>query len=201
MTRAPALQVVTTDDLPEYPISRDVRIDVHYFVKWQHNRWLGSSMCIGASYEAKGMARDLFDMAQNQSPIGTLPDDDVLLSRMLHVDLLHWQNLRKQQFGPMHGWTRCLADGEVRLMHRVVLEQVQDALFRREIRELSKEEGAERKRLQRLRDGLVKLGCAPAVVDDGILMGRIDGWLTANWKTKRGQMAYAAAFVEAQQQG
>lgn len=38
MTRAPALQVVTTDDLPEYPISRDVRIDVHYFVKWQHNR-------------------------------------------------------------------------------------------------------------------------------------------------------------------
>lgn len=201
MTAAPLLRINSLADLEEYPVGRDVRLDGHSFTKWEHNRWLASAMCLCATYEAKGMARDLFDHAQNQSPVGTLPDDDWQLSRMLRIDQAHWKVLREQRFGPLHGWERCTASGEVRLMHRVVLAQVQDALNRREMRSLSKEEQAERKRFQRLADGLAKLGVDEAVLGDGILMGRMDVWLSANCKGNRTREAYEAALVAARKEG
>lgn len=199
-SRSP-LQVVDCTDLPEYPVSRDMRLDAHAFVKWHHNRWLNSPLQLCGSYDAKGMARDLYDLAQNQCPVGTLPDDDVMLSRMLRLDLAHWQSMRPQPFGPLHGWVRCLSEGEVRLMHRDVLEQVQDALSRREMRSLSKEEAAERKRFERLREGLGKLGVTGVVLDDGVLMARLDVWLAQNCKGNRTRAAYEAVLVEAHQKG
>ena len=197
----PHLQPVPPVDLPDYPIDRETRLDAHSFMKWWHHRWLNSAMHLTGSYEVQGIAFALFNIAQNQSPVGSLPDDHYMLARLLRIDPAHWSDLCARAVGPLHGWTRCLSDGEVRLMHPVVLGQVSDALERREARTLSTEDAAERQRYKRLREGLTKIGVGPAVLDDGVLMGRLDGWLSAQWKGNRTRAAYEAVMVQAGKEG
>jgi len=201
MTRFAHLSTVPFGDLPDYPIPRETRLDSHSFVKWWHHRWLNSALHLIASYEVQGVAFALFNIAQNQSPVGTLPDDDAILAKLLHLDALSWADLRARRMGPLHGWTPCLSDGERRLMHSVVLAQVLDALERREARTLSVEDAAERQRFKRLREGLTRINCSQEVLADGVLMGRLDGWLTANWKGNRTRSAYEAAMVQAARAG
>lgn len=112
------LKLVVADDLPEYPIARAVRLDGNSFVKWQHLRWLSSKTARRASWEVKGMARELFDLAQMQSPIGTLPDDDDDLADMLRVSVSRMRELRAMEFGPLRNWMPCMSEGERRLMHK-----------------------------------------------------------------------------------
>lgn len=198
--RAAHLRPVT-GDLPEYPIPREVRLDGHHFVKWQHIRWLSSRTFKMADWDMQGMARALFDLCHLESPVGTLPDDDVELGLMLRVSARRMGDLRRLEFGPLRGWTPCLSDGEVRLMHRVVLSQVQDALERREVAELSKEEKARYQRLKRLREALERMGlCADALADDR-LIGRMDDWLRQSCKGNRRAHHYDSALAHAVQQG
>jgi hypothetical protein len=195
-------RLVESSSLPVYPISREDRLDGHAFVKWWHHRWISSRTFKLASWEAQGMARALFDMAQSESPIGTLPDHDDELAVMLRIDARRIAELRRQEFGPFRGWAPCLCEGEVRLMHPVVLEQVQDALDRREVRGLSKAAAAERQRLKRLRAGLAQIeGLAPAAAADDVLVKRMDDWLLVNRRGRRDQAAYKAAFVHAARMG
>lgn len=197
MSALPSVRVISVDDLPEYPIDRTTRLDGHSFVKWAHIRWLSSAMCKRATWEAKGMARELFDLAQLESPIGTLPDDDEELALMLRVDLHRMRELRAMRFGPLRNWSPCLSDGERRLMHKVVLEQVRDALERREVHELSKEEKAAYQRVKRLREALAKMGTAADVLADDVLIGRMDEWLKAHCRGNRRQQHYDAAMLQA----
>ncbi len=199
----PHLRAVPSEPIPLYPLPKDMRLDGHSFTKWQHNRWLNSSMFNLASYESQGMARALFDMAQNQSPIGTLPDSDLELARMLRVDPAYWLEVRARPMGPLHNWTPCSIQGsnEQRLMHPVVLAMVLDIIERREARDLSKEQQAERKRMERMRASLAKLGCNDGVLEDVILLGRMDQWLVKNWNGNRTRTAYERALIEATQQG
>lgn len=194
---APSLRAVNTADLEEYPIGREERLDGHGFVKWFHHRWLHSKTHLKASYEVQGMARALFDLAQMQSPIGTLPDDDEELAMLLRVDLPRWRTLRALEFGPLRNWRRCLAAGEVRLMHPVVLAQVQDALERREAHALSKEEKATYQRLKRLREGLKALGCSEDVLAEEVLIRRMDDWLRATCVGNRKPVHYERALQHA----
>ncbi|WP_225030468.1 hypothetical protein [Xinfangfangia pollutisoli] len=195
----PGLRAVPSD-LPVYPIGRDERLDGHSFVKWWYHRWTSSRTFKLASWEAQGMARALFDMAQSESPVGTIPADNDELAVMLRTDARRIVDLRRQEFGPFRGWRPCLCDGETRLMHPVVLEQVRDAIERRDQRALSGEELAARKRLQRLRDGLKECGLVEAALRDPVLMRRMDEWLAENWKKRRGSEAYGAVILHARRQ-
>jgi hypothetical protein len=189
------------NDLPVYPIPRDTRLDGNAFVKWHVHRWLSSRTFKLASWEVQGMARALFDMAQTESPPGTLPDDTAELAYMLRCDQRRLGELRAMEFGPFRNWTRCLCDGEVRLMHPVVLEQVQDAIERRELARLSSDDRAVKMRMDRLRKGLAEEGLGPEVTRDDVLVGRIDQWLVETRKGRRTQAVYRSAILHAVQQG
>ncbi|MPL79253.1 hypothetical protein SDC9_25129 [bioreactor metagenome] len=193
-------RLVQMDELEEYPIGRDERLDAHSFVKWWHHRWLSSRTFRLASWETQGMARALFDMSQTESPIGTLPDDDDELAVMLRVERRRIGELRRAEFGPFRGWRRCRCGDEVRLMHPVVLEQVRDALDRREAREMSREAAAVRKRRERLRDGLGKLGLSDAILGSDLLIERMDEWMLANVRGRRDGQSYGAALLHARRE-
>lgn len=206
MTVRPALTAVTQHALPEYPISRDERLPELAFVKWIPSRWLNSSGHLKCTYEVQGMARALFDIATAQSPIGTLPDDDEELAKLLRVDLGHWRALRALgERGPMRNWVRCLChgkgNGEVRLYHHVVTEQLMDVLNRREARELSKEAQAVTRRYQRMIDGLRKAGLSDEVLSDGILMTKMDRWLAENCTGNRTTLVMLRAIEHAHREG
>lgn len=196
--KIPQLRPVSTDDLEQYPISRNDRLDAHSFLKWGHHRWLSSRTFKLASWEMQGMARALFDMAQGESPPGTLPDSDEELSVMLRVPLSRMRELRQVEFGPLRNWMRCLCGNEVRLMHPVVLEQVRDALERRDTRALSNDAKAEYQRLRRLREALEKAGLSKDALADDVLIQRMDAWLSETRKGRRGGEAYAAVVLHAQ---
>lgn len=196
----PVLQVIE-GDLPEYPISRDVRLDGHSFVKWHHHRWLQSRMCLRGDFECKGMARDLFDVAQTQSPVGTLPADTDDCALLIRADRARFADLCRREFGPLHGWVRCVSGGELRLMHPVVLEQVQDALDRREVSNLSREEKAVYQRQKRLRAAWAGLGVGKDALADDVLIARVDGWMAETVRGNRKQVHYESALVHAAKVG
>lgn len=203
---ARTVQLIEAADLPEYPISRDERLPELAFVKWVPSRWLNSSGHLKCTYEVQGVARALFDLATAQSPIGTLPDDDEELALLLRINLGHWQALRALGArGPLRNWSRCMCggkgNGEVRLWHRVVTEQLMDVLNRREARELSKEAQAEVKRHQRMIEGLRKAGLADEVCADGILMTRLDRWMKENCTGNRTSLVYLRAIEHAHREG
>ena len=140
--KAPQLMVVPDSALPVYPLTRDERLDGNSFVKWQTHRWLSSRTYKLCSWEVQGMARALFDLSQHESPVGTLPDDEEELAVMLRCDVRRMRELRAMALGPLRNWVPCLCGNERRLMHPVVLEQVRDALERRAMADLSKDEKA-----------------------------------------------------------
>lgn len=199
MTTAASRPVlIEAEAIEDYPIGRDERLDQHGFVKWHFHRWLSSRTFRLSSWEVQGMARALFDMSQTESPVGTLPDDDAELAVMLRCDARRVRALRQDEFGPFRGWRPCRSDGERRLMHPVVLEQVRDALERRDARSLSGEAKAEYQRLRRLREALAKLGMEARVLADDVLVNRMDLWLRENRKGRRDRAAYEAVILHAQ---
>ena len=82
-------------------------------------------------------------------------------------------------------------------MHPVVLEVLQEAIGKRDERMLSNEEKALYARLKRIREALVDFGCDAAVTDDGVLIDRMDEWLTANCQGQRRRPVYARALAHA----
>lgn len=199
---APHLSPVPDEGLFLYPIGKADRLDGHSFYKWQHLRWLSSDSHLMATYEVQGIARALFDLAQNQSPPGTLPQDRAILARMLRIEAHHLDALCRHQHGPLSGWKACICDdGELRLYHAVVLEQVQDAFDRREAKALANNEKANRARRDRMVIALRAMGCIEDMLRDEVLIARMDDWLVANWKRRRDQAAYERVMIHAQREG
>lgn len=199
MSAATHLTIITPNDLPVYPISADERLDGNSFVKWNTARWLASRTFKLMPWDMQGMHRALFDFCQSETPVGTLPDDDDELAMMLRIDVRRLKEIRAMEFGALRNWTRCLCDGRVRLMHRVVTEQVQDALERRALAALSKDEKAVAMRLDRLRKGLIQEGWTKDVVRDDVLIRRMDEWLLEHRKGKRTVEVYRSAMLHAVQ--
>ncbi|KFI34263.1 hypothetical protein CG51_05325 [Haematobacter missouriensis] len=169
--------VVDVDHLPEYPLSRDDRLTSHFFVTFYHRRWLNSRFRLSAPAMVRGLALDLFFIAQEQTPVGTLPDDDVQLSALLLLDLREWQALRRAEWSPLYKWQPCLCDGERRLMHPVVTEAVLDAIGRRRKREEEGEIGRRRKRLDRLPEQVRRAGGSARLANDMNVLEWVDSWL------------------------
>lgn len=200
-TQVQGLALVMTDELQHYPIGRDERLDGNAFVKWHTQRWLASRTFKMMGWAEQGMARALFDLCQTESPVGTLPDDDGELAFMLRVDVRRLRELRAMEFGPLRNWYRVICGNEVRLAHPVVVEQVSDALERRAMMQLSKEEKAVAMRLDRLRKALLAEKLHPEVVADEVLVRRIDQWLVDSRKGKRTEAVYRSAILHAVQSG
>lgn len=198
----PHLAAVASAETFVYPIPRHERLDGNSFVKWQHQRWLASDMRLMASFEVKGMARDLFDLAQTQSPPGTLPADRSVVAKLLSVEPHHFDGLCRLPYGPLRGWLPCVTDdGEIRLYHRVVLEQVRDAFDRREAKALANNAKASAARRDRLVEALRTMGCEAAMLADDVLMDRMAGWLDTNWKRRRDATAYMRVLDHAAREG
>lgn len=195
------LAVIGPQGLPPYELPRDFRMPTHYFIAWWHNRWLNSDLHLTGSYEVQGLALALFCIAQNQSPVGTLPRDDVILSRLLRLELSRWADLCRAIVPPLHGWYLTDCEGEVRWAHPVVLEVLLDARDRAETRRMSNEDRAVQKRLERLRKALAEIGVDKAILADRVVLEAMDEWLEVNWKKRRSALAYSRLLIWASQAG
>jgi hypothetical protein len=197
MTGRASLAPVAADDLPVYPLTIDDRLDSHSWVVWERRRWLNSGMRLRGTPECRALYLDLIWIAFDQSPMGTLPDDDAMLAKILMVELGYFQQLRVLEYGPLHNWTRCLCGDEVRLMHPVVLATVQEAVSRREDNRARNEAANLKKRLQRLRSNIQTY--APEIAkDDGAVLW-IDGWLTdqgCTWRSAEWHQRGLTAWVD-----
>ena len=162
--------------LPRYPYGIEDRLDSHHFVPWERRRWLNSDMRLRGDAECRAHYLDLIWISYDQSPIGTLPDDVVLLAKMLMVERERFETLCRLPYGPLHNWTRCECDGgEVRLFHPMVLRTLTEAMARREDNRVKNEAANAAKRIQRLRISLA--GYDAKLAENDAAVRWIDEWL------------------------
>lgn len=170
-------QLIDSETIPDYPLPPDMRLTTHFFITWHHDRWLNSRFRLSSPPEVRGLALDLYCLSQKQTPVGTLPDDDVQLAALLMLDLGTWQSFRRRDWSPLYGWEKCNCDGEVRWMHPVVLEMIADGMKRRDKHREDNARGLQRKRLERLPDQVRSAGGTKAMTTDMDLLEWVDGWL------------------------
>ncbi len=195
------LASVGNDGLPEYPIPRDQRLPTHFFFPLQFNRWLNSSLHLKGSYEVQGMATALFCIAQNQTPVGSLPCDDMMLARLLRVEESKWRDMCRAAISPLHGWERCTSEGEVRWMHPVVIEVLDDVFTRREARTLSAQSRAREKRIERMVSTFRGMSMPEAFLQDRAAIEAIEDYLEATCRGNRTPAVYGRAVKWASEQG
>jgi len=170
------LAPVDIETLPDYPLDAADRLDSHWFMAWERRRWLNSDMRLKGTPECRALYFDLINIAYDQSPVGTLPNDLDLLAKLLLVDAGHFRALARLDFGPLHKWTRCLCEGdEVRLMHPMVLQSLTQAISRKEDNRARTEAANAKKRRQRLRALVAGYHVDLAKNDAAILW--MDEWL------------------------
>lgn len=191
------LQPVPDDGLPEYPFGRDDRLETHYFLTFHVDRWLNSELRLTIDWQYRGLALDLFYLAQKQSPVGTLPRDDRQIAKLLHMDHLEWMVVLQAERSPLYKWTECLCEGEIRLMHPVVLEMVQDAFQHREKNKRNQLDRAQAGRLKTIEAHLEKMGVA-GIARDPITLEWLDEWLVENKpEGRRTTQAWTARALQA----
>lgn len=170
------LRPVDAGGMPEYPIARDERLGSHFFIEFHHNRWLTSSFRLLADPDVRAYGLDLFMVAQNEAPVGTLPTDDRLLARLLGLDLAVWQSLLKREITPLHKWHLANCEGEARWAHPVVTEMAVKALGRRQKHLEAAEAARERKRFERLKLQILRVGGSSRMAADEGVLAKLDRW-------------------------
>lgn len=185
-----ALQLVTPvsiDDLQEYPIDPDQRLDSHGFVQWEFRRWLSSDMRWNGTHECKSMWFDLVNLAHCETPVGTLPNDPKRLARMVQpvVDRDHFEALCKLEFGPLHGWQQCRCGDDVRLMHPVVTRIVTQAFASRANHAARVEAASQARKLDRLTKDIVLLSAK--VAEDPRKVRWVNEFIDKRIAERRGQ--------------
>jgi hypothetical protein len=110
-------------DTPTPPISPDVDLRNLPYTPLFRSRLFGSEFHAHANDGAWRAGVTLWLKSWDQTPGGSLPDDEVALCRLAELgrDLKMWGKVREWA---MHGWYKC-SDG--RLYHSVVAEGVNDA--------------------------------------------------------------------------
>lgn len=187
--KAQHAQLIPADDLPDYPLDGQERLDSHYFIPWERRRWLNSDMRLKATPECRALYFDLINICYDQQPIGTLPDDTEMLAKLLMVDRGHFEALCKLDYGPLRNWFRCRCGTEVRLMHSFVYRALTEALSRREDHRAKTEAANYAKRLQRLR--ITVSGYHADLAKNDAAIRWIDEWLT-----KQGCEYRSASWIE-----
>lgn len=190
-------QLVEISKLEEYPIAKDANMNGHRFVMFNHDRWLNSDTYLKMQPEVGWFFLNLIMLSQKQRPVGTLPDDDELLAKLLHLDLARWKDLKNRAMSPLRGWYPVNCEGERRLAHRVVTEFALEAVDGRIRHQQSNEEKAVYARRKRIREALAEFGCDKSVLADDVLIQRLDEWLTANCVGNRKKRDYERAVMHA----
>jgi len=165
MTNSASVHLVDSDEIDLYPISSAERLDSHFFVPWNLKRWRGSEFRrFGyADPEVGWFGMELFFLAQDQTPIGTLPCDDDALAFLLRVPPARWRDLNSRDVSPLHGWIRVHCDnGQMRLAHPVVTEVALDALGSRKRNDARNADERMRKRLGTIVGHLKQMGASVA---------------------------------------
>lgn len=176
--RAAIFKPVGAEEIRDYPLSNEDRLDSHYFVPWERRRWLNSDMRLRGTAECRALYLDLIFISYDQSPVGTLPIDTDILARLVMVDPVHMRALCSLPYGPLHRWERCRCDGgEIRLMHPMVLRTLTEAIARKEDNRAKNEAANAAKRRQRLRITISGYAADLAKNDAALLF--MDEWLVS----------------------
>ena len=188
-------QLVEVSSLEDYPIPKDANMNGHRFVMFSHDRWLNSDTYLKMQPDVGWFFLNLIMLAQKQRPVGTLPDDDEILAKLLRIDLAHWKDLRNRAMSPLRGWYPVNCEGERRLAHRVVTECALEAMDGRIRHQQSNEEKAVYARLRRIREAMAEYGCDKAMIADETLVARLDDWLRTNVAGNRRKPDYERALM------
>lgn len=181
---ARAIGIVDAKDVFEYPIPTGERLDSHFFMTWRFDWWLQSEFRLLADKEVRAVGFDLFNIAQKEDPVGTLPIGDLILARLVGESLDEWMRLKDRPIGPLYNWKKCVCDdGRMRLYHPVVLKVTRDALGLREDRLAKREAERERKRLEALPDKMLRAGAAKGMTEDNVVVLQFDQFLVENFDT------------------
>ncbi|MEH6391133.1 MAG: hypothetical protein V7763_05710 [Sulfitobacter sp.] len=151
------LALIDTSDIEEYPLTRDDRLNSHFFMVWERRRWLNSDMRLKGRAECRALYFDLINIACDQSPVGTIPNDMEVLAKLLMISESELKTLCQLEYGPLHKWRPCRCGDEVRLMHPVVLDMLIEAVSRKEDNRAKMEAANTVKRVQRLRSTVAGL--------------------------------------------
>lgn len=177
MEHSHGLSVVGGGSLPEYPIPKGERLASHSFFMLHYDRFLNSRLYLLADWDVKGLAVALFCKAQDQDPVGTLPDDPREVAALLGMSTDEWNGYCRRDPSPLHNWTRCLVGNRVHLMHPVVTEVAQ-AAFEQRIKGADRRTAdQERQQLTRLRKNVLELA-GERFADNQMYLAQLDAWLT-----------------------
>ncbi|MBR9651899.1 hypothetical protein [Thalassovita aquimarina] len=194
--QAKAIHLVDSGELEEYPISATDRLDSHYFLQWNLKRWRGSMFRKKADPEVGWYGFQLFCIAQDGTPIGTLPCDDQQIAFDLNLPLERWQALLKRDITPLHGWYRVRCDnGEIRLAHKVVTEVAKDALGSKLRNAAQAEQRRLNKRLSDLREMIERIG-AKQLLANPDFVERFNDWLEKRFEGVQRREAMIRAALD-----
>jgi len=193
---APRLSVaVGIDDLPIYPIAADERLQSHFFLPLFFRRWLGSDTRLMADLEVRAVILEMFMIAQDQTPVGTLPTDHKLIARLLGLTAEQFTILCARDVSPLRHWIRCRAGDQIRLMHHVVAEVAGDAVGSRRDREAENQRRRAAKQIKDLEARLRTIGCS-RIADSRTMLERVDAWLVENCSGNRTEAAIRQAIEQ-----
>lgn len=194
------LQPVSIDDLPEYPISAEDRLDSHFFIQWNLKRWRKSSFRNLAEPEIGWFGFLLFCESHDETPVGTLPTDERLLARALGITVERWQSLCRRDITPLHNWSKVMCDnGEVRLAHPVVTEVALEALKSSRKNKSDRDDRKRAKRIKDLAEMVEKRIQAPQLLRNPGFVDRFNDWLEARYpETQRREPFIRSALSEFQ---
>lgn len=195
-----SIELVEAGEMDEYPISSSERLDSHYFMQFNHDRYDRSDFRRKAyrDPEVGFFGMELFFKSHGETPLGTLPVEDEALAFLLGVSLDHWRKLAERQFNPLYNWTKVRCDnGQVRLAHPVVTEVMQSALNGHLASKASNDAKAVYQRRVRLIKNLKDCGINDDLCNDEFAVGWIDEWLEEHHKGQRRMPQFQHSITKA----
>ncbi|EEW58568.1 hypothetical protein EPIB2_367 [Tritonibacter mobilis] len=200
MTQVAQVKLVEASDLPEYPISAESRLDSHYFMPFNHDRYDRSDFRRKAyrDPEVGFFGMELFFKSHGEAPLGTLPSDDDSLAFLLGLPLERWISLKERAFNPLYNWhpVRC-DNGAIRLAHPVVQEVMEAALRGHLEHKASNEDKAVYARRKRLIEVLRDIGCSEDLCSDELAVAWVDDWLLKHHPGQRRMPQFQASIGRA----
>lgn len=184
MNAHPDMHLVEAGGIPEYPISADERLDSHFFIQWNLKRWRASeTRRRGYQDPACGFyALELFFLAQDEAPVGTLPADDDAIAFLLRMTLDRWKELKSRAASPLAGWYQVQCDnGQVRLAHKVVTEIALEALTSKQRNTAKNADDRMRKRLGTIAGHLKNSLNCKHIASNEAALNDISDWIEAKY--------------------
>ncbi|QRF66365.1 hypothetical protein [Ponticoccus alexandrii] len=176
------LSSVPSEPLPDYPISAAENLDSHYFLQWNLKRWRGSAFKKTCDPVVGWYGFNLFCIAQDGRPVGTLPDDPSQLAFDLHLSVDKFEDLCRLNPSPLHGWYRVRCDnGEIRLAHKVVTECVQEALKGKRDNAAKNADDRMRKRLRTIAGHVYAITGSDRLAKDEERLNAVHDWIETTY--------------------